>query len=314
MPLAGETRGFELFRDRNCIGCKATQQKKGSYVRWKLLVVQHWGRAFLMLIGLAIVSALPVRAADRDRLEAFLEITGFGVALDSIALAATDAPEMLGMSASDFGTTWTQTAEQVFDTARMRAMALDILEQTLEDDLLTHAAAFYASPLGQRLVDVENASHMVEDDAAKQEEGEALIADWVSEGSDRVALLTKLNTSVDSAGVAVRAVQEVQVRFLMAASYAGVLEVEFDEGTLRALLKEDEAALRMQMKRSGLANAAYTYQSLSDEELKDYLTALEYPQMQQVYELMNAVQYEIMANRFEALAVKMAQMDRGKDL
>jgi len=36
--------------------------------------------------------------------------------------------------------------------------------------------------------------------------------------------------------------------------------------------------------------------------------------MQGVYVLMNAVQYEIMANRFEVLAVRMADLQPGQDL
>ena len=36
--------------------------------------------------------------------------------------------------------------------------------------------------------------------------------------------------------------------------------------------------------------------------------------MQRVYELMNAIQYEIMANRFEVLAARMAEMHPGQEL
>ena len=36
--------------------------------------------------------------------------------------------------------------------------------------------------------------------------------------------------------------------------------------------------------------------------------------MQEVYELLNAVQYEIMANRFEVLAAKMANLHPGQDI
>ncbi|MCR9115030.1 MAG: hypothetical protein NXH84_17250, partial [Rhodobacteraceae bacterium] len=115
-------------------------------------------------------------------------------------------------------------------------------------------------------------------------------------------------------GTAVRAVQEIQVRFLMAASNAGVLDAVLDEGALRALLKEGEDELRLSLQRSALANAAYTYQDFSLAELEAYLAALEDPRMQKVYELMNAVQYEIMANRFEALALRMADMHPGQEL
>ena len=46
----------------------------------------------------------------------------------------------------------------------MHETAVSILEQTLNDEALNHAVEFYASDLGQRLVEVENASHMNEDD------------------------------------------------------------------------------------------------------------------------------------------------------
>jgi len=36
--------------------------------------------------------------------------------------------------------------------------------------------------------------------------------------------------------------------------------------------------------------------------------------MQRVYELMNAVQYEVMANRFEALATRMSGLQPGEEL
>lgn len=273
-------------------------------------------RPYIFIAGLAIVlfAAFQVRAADRDRLEAFLEVTGFGVALDSIALAASDAPAMLGMQTGDFGSDWSRVSQEVFDTAKMQDMALDILSETLTDEHLTHAAEFYASPLGQRLVEAENASHMVEDDEAKQQQGRALVAEGVERGDERIETLQDLNEAVDSEGNSVRAVQEIQVRFLMAASNAGILERELDEGALRAAIKAGEDEMRQAMKASALAGAAYTYQDFSNEDLKAYLEALEHPDMQTVYQLMNAVQYEIMANRFEVLAARMAEMHPGQEL
>ncbi len=268
----------------------------------------------MALIGLSLLAGAPGQAANRDRLEAFLELTGFDVALDSIALSAEHAPDMLGLQTSDFGDSWRIMAEQVFDTGVMHKMALDILEKTLSDDLLVHAAGFYASDLGQRLVEVENASHMVEDDDAKRAEGEALVADYGTEPGTRGAVLTQLNEAVDSAGTGVRAVQELQVRFLMAASHAGVLENEIDEGALRALLREGEDELRASLKESSLASAAYTYRDISDADMIAYRDALRDPKMQRVYELMNAIQHEVMANRFEALADRMAGVQRGEDL
>jgi hypothetical protein len=266
--------------------------------------------AFMLLLALPA----PLRAADRDRLEAFLEVTGFGVALDSLALGAADAPKMLGMAASDFGRDWESVALEVFDTGKMRDTALDILSQTLSDDDLAHAAGFYASELGQKLVAVENASHMVEDDTAKREAGEAMVAGMLRNGDPRLQVLKDLNGAIDQSGTAVRAVQDVQVRFLMAASRAGVLDRSIDEQSLRAVLKHQEDELRIELKAAALAGAAYTYQDISTDELKAYGAALADPQMQRVYELMNAVQFEIMAGRYEILATRMADLHPGQEL
>ena len=82
--------------------------------------------AFLIVASL-LFPAAPAQAADRSRVMSFLEVTGFDVALDSIALSASGAPQMLGLEAGDFGVGWARMADQVFDTERMRDLALDIL-------------------------------------------------------------------------------------------------------------------------------------------------------------------------------------------
>lgn len=269
------------------------------------------------VLGLVVLCALPVMAAaaaDRAKLEAFLEVTGFDVALESIRLSASSAPQMLGLEAEDFGTEWTRLTGDVFDTDTMHAMALDILAQTLDDDMLGHAATFYGSDLGQRLVAAENASHMVEDETLKEESGMAIVAGLEALDSPRLAYLRRMNEASDTAGVSVRAIQEIQVRFLMAAAGAGVIELQMDEPDLRELLGSDAESLKAQIAVGALTGAAYTYQAFSDAEVLAYTEALEHPTMRRVYDLMNAVQYEIMANRFEALATAMQRLQPSQEL
>lgn len=253
-------------------------------------------------------------AADRARIEAFLEVTGFDVALDSIALSASGAPEMLGLDANAFGSQWSRLADEVFDTEGMRDLALEILEDTLDDASLNHAAEFYASDLGQRLVQAENASHLIEDDTVREEAGYRIVSDLVRAGSQRVSQYKRMERALDSTGNWVRAVQEVQFRFLMAAATAGVIELEADAEELRALLESQEGELRLSLQASGLASNAYTYQEFTDVEIDAYIQALEEPAMQRVYELFNAVQFEITANRFEELAHRMAELTPGQDI
>ncbi len=268
----------------------------------------------ILILAMAGAGPGPAGAAERARIEAFLTVTGFDVALDSIALSASDAPEMLGLDVGDFGPAWTTVARRVFDTDLMREMALDVLEKALPDDLLEHAVEFYASDLGQRLVKIENAAHMMEDDTIRLREGARILSGLAASGSPRLDLLRRMNRAIDGSGRSVKALQEIQYRFLLAASAAGVIELRLDPDELRAMMEREADDLRKVLEQSALAGAAWTYRELSDEDLRAYAEALENPKMQQVYELLNTVQYEIMANRFEVLAGKMAGLKPGQDI
>lgn len=269
----------------------------------------------LILLALVFVTGMAgaARAADRDKLLAFLDVTGFDVALDSIALSAASAPQMLGLEKNPYGADWRRLSEEVFDRDVMRNMALEIMEAALSDELLEHGAAFYASDFGQRLVAVENAAHMA-DSAEKDAAGRNLVIELTEKGGERLELLRALNKAVDPQNVSLRAVQEVQVRFLLAAAASGVYKMDLDEGELRAAMKAGEAELKKLMERGALADAALTYRDFSDDEIRAYKEALEHPDMVTLYELMNAVQYEIMANRFEVLAYRMAELHPGQEL
>ena len=272
------------------------------------------GFAALVMTAMTVVQPAQATVQDTERLEEFLEITGFDVALESIRLSAESAPLMLGLEADAFGARWTRLADDVFDTGLMHDEAIGILSQTLDDEMLSHAVDFYTSDLGRRLVEVENASHLEEDDDLKQEAGEAIVAGLVRIGSPRLEEIKRLNAATGSEDASVHAIHEVQVRFLMAAAVAGVIELQMDEKDLRENLERQEGELRRSLQLSALSGSAYTYQAFSDDEISDYADALEHPTMKTVYALMNAVQFEIMAGRYEALAAQLRGLQPDQEL
>jgi hypothetical protein len=279
-----------------------------------MLKTRHAFQSFVLSLVLLLGVAFAAQAANRDRLEAFLNVTGFDVALESIKLSADSAPQMLGLEAQDFGMQWTLVSDRVFDTDVMHGLAMDILEQTLSDEMLVTGVDFYASDLGQRLVAAENEAHMMENDDLKRSEGAKLIAQMRSTDAPRLAYLKQMNAAVGSEDTSLKSIQEIQVRFLMAAAGAGIIEMTLDEPDLRALLESQAPDLRQTMAEGALSGAAYTYRDFTDAEIQDYTAALEQPLMSQLYELMNAVQFEITANRFEALASAMVGLKPAQDL
>ena len=87
---------------------------------------------------------------------------------------------------------------------------------------------------------------------------------------------------------------------------AGTVDFEFSEEELRAVMAEQEAAMKAEIARNSIIGAAYTYREMSDEDIRRYREALEEPMMKQVYEALNAIQYQVMAERYEVLAGKLA--------
>ena len=262
--------------------------------------------SLMVLVGQAM-------AADRSKVEAFLKVTGFDVSLESIKLSAEDAPRMLGLEARDFGASWSLMSRDVFDVEEMQEDAVGILEQTLSDEALAHGAEFYASDLGQRLVEAENESHM-RDRTDKRAEGGRLLADMQDNDPERLEIIERMLDAIGSEEQGLRSANELEVRFLMAAQQAGVIRLRVDEEGLRAAQRENAEEIIKSMRLSGLASSAATYADFSNEELLTYAEALEAPLMQEVYELMNAVQYEIMADRFEEVASRLAELNPGQEL
>jgi hypothetical protein len=95
-------------------------------------------RALKLVSNLIVATFLSVNilpsgatAAEETKVDAFLNVTGFDVSLDSIRLSAQSAPMMLGMDADDFGYQWTLIANDVFASEGLRETALDMLSQAL---------------------------------------------------------------------------------------------------------------------------------------------------------------------------------------
>lgn len=264
-----------------------------------------------VLMALGMVST--AQAADEKDIREFLEVTGFDVAIASIQQGAMAGPALTGEDPDVFGRQWTKLAEEIFNPDEMVSEAVEMIGAIMPDDLLAHGAAFYGSTLGQRLVEVENESHMA-DDAEKYAEGEKITADLLDQDSIRIQVFREMGNAIGSTDTAIRSIVEIQVRYLMAAVAAGVSDFNISEEDLRLMLMEQSGELRRNIEVNTLVANAYAYRDLSDEELIDYLSALQNPKMGQVYEILNAVQYQIMADRYETLATRLAELQPEQEL
>ena len=266
------------------------------------------------VLSLALVGATkPAAAADRDALREFLEVTGFDVAIASMQQGAMSGPALAGAAPDEFGANWSRLAEVIFDPDSMIDRALDMMEAVMPDELVAHGIDFYGSELGRRLVEVENTSHM-EEDEVKVEGGEAMIALLAAEDPDRLAQMQALSRATGTADNSVRAIIEVQVRYLVAASRAGIIKLRVDETELRLMLQSQADPMRAEVEKGAVRSAAWAYRDISTEDLATYTKVLEDPTMRQVYEVLNAVQFELMAERYERLAAALSELHPQQDI
>lgn len=268
----------------------------------------------ILVTGAAIVTlGTQAFAADRDKIEAFMEVTGFDQALYAMRTSASDAPGMLGLDADDFGLSWKMLADELFENEALKDDALEILEQALSDEVLAHAAEFYASDLGQRLVEAENESHFA-DDAMKSEKGAVLAAALIDRNSPQPQYFLDMAEDIGSVDNGIKAYREVQVRFLMAAMNAGIMSQRLSEEELREVLGKQDDDIRAAIKENMIASNAYTYRDFNDDDMLAYRDALRTPEMKEVYELMNGIQYAIMADRYEKMASRLAELHPSQEL
>ena len=270
-------------------------------------------RKILVAIALLFLMVMPAKAADRTKIAQFMAVTGFDVALESMRLSARDAPTMLGLDADDFGLSWSRLADRIFEPEALKNDALEILDNALTDNVLAHATQFYRSKLGQRLVTAENESHGLDFEDRKAE-GARLAQALSARGSPQPQYFLDMAESIGYVGATIKAYREVQVRFLMAASLAGLIDQRFDEVDLRAMLAQQDDEVRRAMAENLIVANAFTYRDFTDSEIEIYRDALAMPQMMEVYELMNAIHFTIMADRFERMALEMVNLTPTQEL
>lgn len=270
-------------------------------------------RPLLLAAALILAPLAAAAATDRDRLAAFLQVTGYDVVITSLQQAAMAGPGMVGDAPQTFGQQYREAAEEVFEPELMVNRALDILAAVMTEPLVQAGADFYASDLGQRLVAAENAAHMQGSDV-KFEQGQEILAEATRANPQRVEVLKAMNAAIGSEEVGRRAIVEIQLRFILAAQAAGALPQGPTEEDLRGALTAQAQANAAQSALYALISNAYTYRDVSDADLDAYLQALRTPEMQQVYEILNATQYQVMMERYQALGQRLGGMAPQQDL
>ena len=142
----------------------------------------------------------------------------------------------------------------------------------------------------------------------------AIVSDLIDDNSPRLQMFRDMSDAIGGIDNSVRSVIEIQVRYFMAAMAAGSIEGDLSEEDLRGMLASQAEDIRQNVELYSMLGSAYTYRDLSDEDLAEYVSALQDPKMRQVYEILNAIQFEVMAERYERLAAALVDLAPQQDI
>lgn len=268
-------------------------------------------------VAVCVLSLLPFSAfaASEEKVNEFLSVTGFDVAIDTLPSSAKGGPAILGLETRDFGPGFELAASRAFDLSTLRGEAIQKISEGLSEEEIEHAIDFYDSPLGRRLVKAENISHFDEDSAARQIRGRIILAGMDADAQEeRMNVLNVLAQASVTMEESLRSQTGAQFRFLVAADYEGLHSLSLPEDMMYGLLLSSMLDMKDEILMDAVVSSAVTYESFSNEELVSYTKALQKEDMQSVYEVMDDVYFDLLGDSFVRLAEEMAKLGVSQEL
>lgn len=238
--------------------------------------------AAVLLLGLAVQGAAPPFAraetipaeapAAIARLSQTMQLGAVFDVLRAEGLANGNdiADDLLG-GAGDAG--WTASVARIYAPARMRALFDATLEARLGDDAATleGAEAFFAAPLGQRILGLEIAARRaLLDESAETAARENLQALRAAK-APRLAQIERFVAVNDLVESNVMGALNANLAFLRALAGAGRPQGGLDEGKMLSDVWARENDVRRETQDWLLPFLALAYQPLSDAEMESYI-------------------------------------------
>jgi predicted small lipoprotein YifL len=241
-----------------------------------------WLLAAMMLSGLG-ASALGGPLPPASVIAGIVRDAAIADALDTFGSSVRDMARGGELSANRmFLRHWEVTANDVFAATRLTPGLINSIDRALSDEEEGDLAAFYASPLGQKVSRLERALH----ELSPLETERALAAGHDTLASASPERLRALDRAIALGGPEIGAKLACQALrvMLLGLSLAGQEgEIDLPWADVDAQVEATAPGMVAQYQRDSRAVAAYLYAALDDAELSQYVAMLETPAMRHLY-------------------------------
>jgi hypothetical protein len=253
------------------------------------------------------ITMLSVQTAAQTALKnaELLEKSGLAHSISGIPDAmlgvAERAPQMNPNLDPKFLQAWRTTAPIAYNADKILRIIDEGLERELTADDKRDLIAYYNSPLGKRTTELENAATNAEaqvQEYAKNPENFA----------DRLPLYKELDTESGASEINATIFENMGVALQVGIFSA--MNASFDLKALKAEASNAHAGLMKQAEQIVLPTFAFTYRSLSADEVKSYITFLRTPAAKKFYKASGKLLNDaltIQANELGQLVIKNLQ-------
>jgi hypothetical protein len=231
--------------------------------------------AILIVLVLSPV-AMPVRAQENVR--DLLRMAGMEEQLAGVLPALRQQIERLPLPKPEMRAAFIDAAEACFAPEPMFDALVAKLQPRVSDVDLASFREFYATPLGQTLLDTDRPVPSEADPRAAERAGERILVSLAAEDPERLRLYQRL---LDSSGY-VDDMVAISLN-IGSAVYQGMRSAMRDkmilpEDAFREKLRQAEPRVRAQVGKAILAELAYAYRDLTMDDLREIAVSADRPE------------------------------------
>lgn len=167
------------------------------------------------------------------------------------------------------GTGWNQQVDAIYDPDRMVEVLRSALEVELQGDVLEDTISFFASPLGTRIVTLENAARKTLADQAAEDAARARYVELSAAPTKRLTAITDLAEAGDMINRNVTTAMNANFQFLRGLADSDV--VDSTEEEILADVSDDLDAITQDTTTWLFGFFLLAYDPLSDAEVQRYI-------------------------------------------
>lgn len=224
-------------------------------------------------VVLVAASAVAASAQSHGRTAPLYDALGFPALLDIMRDEGRDYATELGMEMfpTPGGTGWEQVVDRIYEKPRLEAIIQESLAEHLADSNVEPMVAFFTSPVGQRIIELEIAAREAMLDPTVDEAARDTWADLQGTDDPRLALLEEFanaNSLIDNNVVGA---MNSNYAFYIGLSDGGAFGRPIPQEEILADVWSQEETIRADTEEWMYSYLLLAYQPLTDEEVEAYL-------------------------------------------